>query len=699
MLRTLRPLAALHLTVLLLLYLTGCGGGGGGGSSAGSGAPGPATQLVVSTQPAGAAPAAPFATQPVIQIRDASGLVVNTDNSTQVSVGITSGTGAGGATLGGTLTVTAVNGIATFGNLQISLAGLAYTLTFTSNPALSQAVSVAFNVAVPGTPAQVAMRSQPAGAVAATPFTTQPQVEIRDSAGALVASDNTTQVSAAITSATGSAGAVLSGTLTRTATGGIVSFTNLAIDLAGAGYTLTFSSGVLTPAVSAGFSVGAPGGSTAPFLPTAPVGAATYYVDDAPGASDANNGTSLATAWRTLQRAADLAVPGNIIEVADGNYARFTIQNKGTVPAIPPATLGAPIVFRATGTGAIINSGTSSSVAPDNRDAIKITHCNGIIIHGLRTQNAFRAGVRIDDCYYVTIQAGVFANGGTWGIFTDYSDFVSLIGNECRNSGTEHGIYHSNGGDNAILRGNYCHDNNASGLQINADPRAIDPSYGTRGDGIAQNTLIENNWCLNNGAAGGAGLNFASIRNCDIRNNLVICNKNQSGMAFWDDDVLNDVPSVPGYGSMNNRIYHNTVVMQPGTGRFCITFLNGSTGNTVRDNILRGGARGCLTFSTNSLTGLIETHNCVSVSGTWALYENDTTSQQYTLAQWFASGANRGVSTLNSTPLFTNSAINDWTLTAASPGVDTGMNVGVATTYNGGTRPLGAGYDMGCFER
>jgi hypothetical protein len=29
--------------------------------------------------------------------------------------------------------------------------------------------------------------------------------------------------------------------------------------------------------------------------------------------------------------------------------ARFTIQNKGNVPAIPPATQGTPIIFRATG--------------------------------------------------------------------------------------------------------------------------------------------------------------------------------------------------------------------------------------------------------------------------------------------------------------------------------------------------------------
>lgn len=595
MVRSWRAALLSVVTVLALGYLlAGCGGSGGssgaGGGTVGGGF-GPATQLTVTTQPAGAVELVPFGTQPVVQIRDAAGVLVSNDSTTQVTAALSGGTG--GATLGGTFTATAVNGVATFSGLSVSLPGTGYLLTFTSNPALTQAVSAGFSVSAAST-----------------------------------------------------------------------------------------------------------GSGVAPFVPAAPSGAATYYVDDSPSASDTNNGTSLATAWRTLQHAANQAVPGNIIEVADGSYARFTIQNKGNVPAIPPATQGTPIIFRATGNAAIINSGTSSSTAPDNRDAIKITHCNSIIIHGLRTQNAYRAGCRIDDCYYVTIQGCVFSNGGTWGIFTDYSDYVVLEGNECHNSGAEHGIYHSNGGDYGIIRGNYCHDNNASGIQINADPRAIDPGFGSRGDGICTNNVVENNWCLNNGAAGGAGLNFASIRNSDIRNNLVICNKNQSGMAFWDDDVLNDVPSQPGYGSMNNRIYHNTVVMQPGTGRFCVTMMNASTGNNFRDNIFRAGARGVMTWTADCLTGLVEQYNLVSASGSWPLYQDDSGSPSYaTLALWQGSAAGRGTGSVQAAPIFTNSGANDWTLTAASPGVDVGTNVGVATTHNGGTRPLGATYDMGCYER
>ena len=45
------------------------------------------------------------------------------------------------------------------------VAGTGYTLTFSASPALAPAVSAAFNVAVPGTPDHLAMRTQPAGAV------------------------------------------------------------------------------------------------------------------------------------------------------------------------------------------------------------------------------------------------------------------------------------------------------------------------------------------------------------------------------------------------------------------------------------------------------------------------------------------------------------------------------------------------------
>ncbi|MBK8206636.1 MAG: right-handed parallel beta-helix repeat-containing protein [Planctomycetes bacterium] len=553
----------------------------------------------------------------------------------------------------------------------------------------------------PGPATALAVITQPAAATAGNVFGTQPRIEIRDAAGVRVSTDNTTQVTAAITATTGTGGAMLSGTQTVTAASGVATFTNLSIDLTGTAYTLTFTATGLSDAISGAFDVttAGAGGGQAPFVPPAPTGAATYYVDDSGAASDSNNGTSAATPWRTLQHAANQVVAGDIVEVADGSYSRMTLSNKN-------GTSGSPIVFRASGTGAIINSGTSSSVSPDNRDAIKITFSSYIIIHGLRTQNAFRAGCRVDYAPNVTVQGCVFADGGTWGCFTDYSDDCHLIGNECYGSQREHGIYHSNGGDRAIIRGNYCHNNAAGGIQINADPVSIVPGGGTHEDGICEQCIIERNWCVDNGggsaavpgasppvAGGGACLNFASIRNCDVRNNLLRTQYNQSGIVLWDDGFSST------YGSMNNRVYHNTVVLGASVTRHVFVISNGSTGNSIRNNVCVAGARGIFEFTTDSMSGLTESHNVVYKPSGWAFATDETTSTSYsTLANW-QSFSGQGASDDAAQPQFANVGTDDYSLLAGSPGLDDGVNsLGVTGTYDGASRPQGAGYDRGCFE-
>jgi parallel beta-helix repeat protein len=532
-----------------------------------------------------------------------------------------------------------------------------------------------------GPPAQLAVIQQPAGATTGNVFATQPRVEIQDAAGLRVSTDNTTQVSVTLSGGTG--GALLSGTASLTAINGVVSFNGLGIDLAGTAYTLNFTATGLTGTASNAFNVttASAGGGTAPFVPPAPSGTASYYVS--PTGNDGNSGTTPAQAWATLQQAANTVQAGDIVEVADGNYARFTLSSV-------TGTSGMPIVFRASGNAAVINSGTSASTTPDNRDAIKIYDCHYVIIHGLRTLNAYRAGVRVTESFNITIQGGVFSNGGRWGIFTDYSDDVVLEGNECHDSGLEHGIYFSNSGDRPLIRGNYCHDNNASGIQINSDPAQQVAAFGTRGDGITEDGVIENNWCEGNGINGAAGLNFASIRDCDIRNNLVVNNLNQSGIALWDDGYSS------AYGSMNNRIYHNTVVFQSGNGRFCLSMLNGSTGNDIRNNIFIGGARGAITWSSDSLSGTTADYNiCRSTDG-WGVWVNDDTSQAYTLAQWQAliSGAPNSVTTA---PTFNGA--NDFSLPSGSAGRDDGQSgLGLATAHDGASRPQGGGIDRGCYE-
>jgi hypothetical protein len=210
-----------------------------------------ATRLAFTTQPAGAVAGVPFTTQPVVTIQDANGNTV-TASTASVTLAITSGTGASGAVLSGTKTVSTVNGVATFSGLSIDKAGTGYTLTASSSGLTSDTSNV-FNV-VAGTATRLAFTTPPAGAVAGVPFTTQPVVTIQDANGNTVTA-STASVTLAITSGTGISGAVLSGTKTVSAVNGVAAFGGLSIDKVGTRYTLTASSDSLTSATSRAFNV------------------------------------------------------------------------------------------------------------------------------------------------------------------------------------------------------------------------------------------------------------------------------------------------------------------------------------------------------------------------------------------------------------------------------------------------------------
>jgi hypothetical protein len=62
----------------------------------------------------------------IVEVVDAFGNVETSDNSDTITLWI--GINPGGGTLGGTLTMTVVNGVATFGDLSIDMAGMGYTL-------------------------------------------------------------------------------------------------------------------------------------------------------------------------------------------------------------------------------------------------------------------------------------------------------------------------------------------------------------------------------------------------------------------------------------------------------------------------------------------------------------------------------------------------------------------------------------------
>ena len=127
-------------------------------------------------------------------------------------------------------------------------------LRATDNPTGATGVSANLVVA-PASATKLGFTVQPSNALQNTAFTNQPAVAVQDSFGNTVTT-NTSSVTLAITSGSGTSGAVLTCTSNPlAATAGVAPFAGCRINLAGSGYTLTATDGALTAATSTAFTI------------------------------------------------------------------------------------------------------------------------------------------------------------------------------------------------------------------------------------------------------------------------------------------------------------------------------------------------------------------------------------------------------------------------------------------------------------
>ncbi len=403
--------------------------------------------------------------------------------------------------------------------------------------------------------------------------------------------------------------------------------------------------------------------------PTPAAGGTTYVVT--PSGNDANSCTQTSPC-RQIRRALSLVRAGDVINVADGSYLGFTIQNLN-------GASGRLITIIAPGRNAVATPTTDRT---DNRDNILISQSSFIALDGLRSLSAPRAGLRVDRSNNVTVRNGVFGNNTTWGLYTNHSDDLLIEANEAYGSTTEHGIYVSNSGDRPVVRGNQVHNNNAAGIHMNAD-------LSQGGDGLITGAVVENNVIYNNGRAGGAAINMDGVQNSVVRNNILY-NNHASGIAMFRIDGAS--------GPTGNQVYHNTIDMAS-DGRYCLRITDTAGRNTVRNNILytRNTSRGGLSFNTAAdVTNTDSSHN---IFGGAAFITPDDGVTRHTLAAWQAMGHEaNSFETSDLNALFVNPGM-DYHLRAGSPAIDRGLRLtDVTTDFEGHNRPRGASSDIGADE-
>jgi len=201
-----------------------------GGSAAFNVSAGSGTALVFTGEPTNAVAGA--AITPAVQVTVEDGLG-NTVTSFTANVTVAIATNPGGGTLAGTATVAATAGVATFSNLSINKTGTGYTLGASSGGLTG--TSAGFNVA-PGSATLLAFVQQPTNTTAGVAISPAVTVQALDGNGN-VATGFTDNVTMAIGSNAG--GGTLSGNTTVAAAAGVATFSNLSLNKAGTGYTLT----------------------------------------------------------------------------------------------------------------------------------------------------------------------------------------------------------------------------------------------------------------------------------------------------------------------------------------------------------------------------------------------------------------------------------------------------------------------------
>ena len=202
-----------------------------------------AAALAFSIQPASTAAGQAFGATVIIS--DAHGNPTPSTASVTVRLG-----NPGGATLRGTLARAAVAGAAVFDDLAVREAKAGYTLV-AGSAGLPETTSASFDVA-PGAAARLSFTVHPSDAVAGATLSPAVKIAAVDGFGNKVTGSG---LAVTVALASGPAGAVLNGARTVATTAGESSFTDLAVEKAGAGYTLGASASGLDPATSSSFAV------------------------------------------------------------------------------------------------------------------------------------------------------------------------------------------------------------------------------------------------------------------------------------------------------------------------------------------------------------------------------------------------------------------------------------------------------------
>ena len=432
-----------------------------------------------------------------------------------------------------------------------------------------------------------------------------------------------------------------------------------------------------------------------PVVPTALGG--IYYVSNS--GSDANPGTQ-SQPWKTIQKAANSLIAGQLVNVATGTYnERVQVSRSGAA--------GAPITFQANGT--VVTQGFTITASYVTVDGFEITNTPnndrngvGIFVMGnnctlenntihftaregiyvtapLSNPTASQNCVIKNNKIYQAENAGITIQGRNHLVegneISDTFQYSPLWPNAPSYVDAD-GIRFFGSGH--ILRGNYIHDIKY-GIPENINPH-IDcfQTWQDSSSEAASNVVIEQNHCDNaqaqSATESGAGLTIRYAKNLLIRNNII--------NAFANLNISN---------SEEITIVNNTLLSDLNLDlQFFpegISLANSTIHTTIKNNIFYD-LPGQIIYAADAASeqSILSEKNIA--------YRSDDKPPQ-TSGTYDHSNDFWGVN-----PLLANPQAGDYHLQTNSPAIDSGSDLTnlVSNDYDGHHRPLGSGFDIGAYE-
>ncbi len=487
-----------------------------------------------------------------------------------------------------------------------------------------------------------------------------------------------------------------------------------------------------------------------------PVTATTYYVSVT--GNDSGPGT-FADPWQTIQKAADVLMPGDTVFIRGGTYLESVApQNSGTA--------GNVIVYSGYQDEEVIidpNDTTLTGIAIVLADTLPLSYLH---FRNLTLKNGGWAGLhaRVNPApkshlslYNLTIQnsyAGIYWRDGItdseirncdislnhhniyildaarnilidsnyihhteWhigaDIFSDNIHFgvsappwgtnnvgITITNNEVawsQQQGIE--IFHC---EDLIIRGNHCHHNGSTGIQVESNPAT---------SGLCERVVVEDNLSEYNvqriPAEAGIWIDDANYVIC--QNNITRGNEmglyitgTYNVIARFNEVYDNNHPdpsNINGYGlgvrsspndreAVNNAVVHNTVHNNSANSqRAQIVFgvwpppTDQRVDSTRFYNNIASDGQADVDLWVQGTTNMMD-HNCY--------YESDSlhvVRWQGSMLSWagYVSASGQDANSINSNPLFTDTAMQDYTLQAGSPCIDAGRFLTLTTASGAGT--------------